>query len=380
VEPLSNVPSVNLLAAASAWGALQQAAGRAAAGSGQRAALPEHIERWLRFGAATFGATWLAGLVEGVSLSSAARAHDVAQRGGSAGDVALAMAGIEGRIEVLEFEQGTNQLHQPGYLVAVDHVTGHVVVALRGTSSVRDVLSDLACEPADLSLGGTAGLAHSGMLTAARKVEEELAEIASRGLERLQIHQRPRLVVVGHSLGAGVAALVTALWRDTGRFSGVTVSCVVFACPQILDRDLSVAVSNFTTSILVGDDLVPRFSLATSNDLRAITLSINDPMAHGLDSSFGAQEILSLAAQASQTERLAQMHSTLRRAACTAQGRLFPAGRLIHLAPQRLPQLAEPLAFDELLISRDMAAAHMPQRYLKAIQEAIRIDEDAELS
>lgn len=134
------------------------------------------------------------------------------------------------------------------------------------------------------------------------------------------------------------------------------------------------AVSNFITSIVVGDDLVPRFSLATSNDLRAATLSINDPVAHGLDHSFHAESVLGMTARRDQTQRLGEMHATLRDAACTAQGRLFPAGRLIHLSPQRPPQLAEPLAFDELLISRDMAAAHMPQRYLKAIQEATRID------
>jgi len=360
VEPLSSVPPEKLLAAASAWSAVQRAAGIGAS-SGQQAALPEHTERWMRFAAATFGASWLAGLVD-LSFSAAAQAREVAERGGSPGEAALAWAGVEGHIEILEFEQGSNRLFQPGYLVAVDHVTGHVVVALRGTSSVRDALSDLACQPSELQLGGMSGLAHSGMLIAARRIEGRLADMARIGLDSLGI-ERPRIVVVGHSLGAGVGALVTALWRDQGSFPGVDVRCVALACPQILDEDLSRAVSNFTTSIVLGDDLVPRFSLATANDLRSAVLHINDPVAHGLDPSFASQLLA--------CQHLAQLHGPLRQAACTAQGRLFPAGRLIHIVEGR-PQEVQALAFDELIISQDMAAAHMPQRYLKAVQEASR--------
>jgi len=292
----------------------------------------------------------------------------VAASGGSAGEAALAAAGIEGLVEIIDFHQGSNRLFEPGYLVAVDHETGHVVVALRGTSSVRDVLSDLACQPTDVQLSGMDGIAHSGMLTAARRIEAKLAGLVKMGLERLAI-ETTRVIVVGHSLGAGVSALITALWHDRLAFPGIDLRCVALACPQILDQRLSQAMGNFTTSILLGHDLVPRFSLATANDLRSAILHIHDPQGHGLQASFGSQELL--AAEASgQSEQLVQAYVALRQSACRAPGRLFPAGRLVHLQPR--PQLAEAEAFDELLLSSDMAAAHMPQRYLKAIQEVGR--------
>eukprot|EP00931_Biecheleriopsis_adriatica_P054820 TRINITY_DN32296_c0_g1_i1.p1 TRINITY_DN32296_c0_g1~~TRINITY_DN32296_c0_g1_i1.p1 ORF type:complete len:542 (-),score=95.26 TRINITY_DN32296_c0_g1_i1:210-1775(-) len=365
VEPLSRASSEGLLAAASAWSATQRAL---PAPRRPQVALPEHTERWMRFAGATFGASWLAGLVEGFSMSAAARAREAWERGGEA-VAALAMAGVEGHVEVVEFEQGSSHLFQPGYLVAVDHQTGHVVVALRGTSSVRDALADLACKPAHIELAGQSGEAHEGMLTAARKLKEKLAATAWRGIEMLGSSRAPRLVVVGHSLGAGVGALLTALWRDEGSFPGIDVRCVALACPQVLDKELSVAVSNFTTSVILGDDLVPRFSLATSYDLRAVTLHIYDPEAHGLSQPevFRSEQLLSAAALG-QTEQLVQAHKTLQQTACTATGRLFPAGRLIHLVASGA-ELAEPDDFDELLISSDMAAAHMPQRYLKAIKE-----------
>ncbi|CAE8587646.1 unnamed protein product [Polarella glacialis] len=372
VEPMSGISRANLLTAASAWSVMQRAAGVGAAGSGQAAALPERSERWMRFAAATFGSTWLAGMVEGLSLGAAARAREASERGGGPGELALAWAGVGGQVEIVEFEQSSKQHFFPGYLVAVDHATGHVVIALRGTSSMRDMLTDLVCQPADLELGGVSGIAHSGMLQAARNIEAKLAALAEAGLASLAATGRkPRLMVIGHSLGAGVAALVTALWRDQGRFAGVELGCVAFACPQVLDQQLSEAVSNFTASILFGDDLVPRFSLATSIDLRAATLHVHSPQAHGLPTTaLSAQEVLAAAARGD-SRQLAEAHAEVRRAISPAEGRLFPAGRLVYLAGAgRSPERAEPRAFDELLISATMVSDHMPQRYLQAVMEA----------
>merc|ERR1712232_1414279 len=112
----------------------------------------------MRFAGATMGTAWLGGLVEGFSVSAVARAKSMREQGGGPGDCALACAGLEGRIEVMAFEERTNQLYAPGYLVAVDYETSSVVIALRGTSSVADALTDLVCEPAPICLGGHDGI------------------------------------------------------------------------------------------------------------------------------------------------------------------------------------------------------------------------------
>lgn len=370
---LTDVDMTNLLYAARAWGALQHAATMPDVDNGEVTVLPVQSERWMRFTAATFGAAWFAGLVEGFSLSAAARAHEATERGGGPAEAALACAGIDGHVETLAFEQRTHEFFAPGYMVAVDHEYGYVVVALRGTSSMKDIVADLVCEPAAVQLGGVEGIAHGGMLKAAQHLDETLAVLTERGLSKLRMSgrmngQQPRIMICGHSLGAGVAALLAALWRDNGRFQGVEFHCMSFACPQVLDAGLAAAVSNFTTSIIVGNDLVPRFSLATAHDLREAMLHLNNPVAYGHDPSFCTKEVLA-AESRGDTASLATAYSVLRPIVCSAPGRLFPAGHLIHLIPGRTPLVVPCETFDELRVTSDMASAHMPGKYLSALQD-----------
>lgn len=360
-------PLPQLLVAARAWGALQRAASAIQGPPTQEVALPRDTERWLRFTAATFGAVWFAGFVEGLP-AAAVRAHQVASRGGNPGEAALACAGILGQVQILAFEQRCNEVFAPGFLVAADHDTGCVVVALRGTASIADALADLVCEPAHILLGGHAGSAHGGMLKAALGLESKLAAAAESGLELLAPGAPRSVVICGHSLGAGVASLVAALWRDSGRFQGTHVRCFAFACPQVLDSELALAQSNHTTSFIVGDDLVPRLSLATARDLRTAMLLLSSPASSGIPSLRTAEVLV--AEGRNDIHALATAYAAIRPQVCTSSGRLFPSGHLIQLAAGMTPREVGHESLDELVISGDMVAAHMPRRYLLAVQEA----------
>jgi len=198
-----------------------------------------------------------------------------------------------------------------------------------------------------------------------------LLELAMSGLSRLSAGSTRRIVICGHSLGAGVAALLSALWRDRG-LEGVDVQCIALACPQVLDASLAVAQRGHTTSIVVGNDLVPRFSLATSQDLQAAILCLDDPERQGLQPALGTDAVLEAQAQGD-SDRLAVSHAVVRPLVCTAPGRLFPAGRLIHLLPGREPLAIGCEDVDELRIAQDMASSHLPRRYLEAVQRAVAL-------
>jgi len=374
-SPLVEVPLPHLWQAALAKQALQQRMLHLDLHQGP-ASLPLHAERLMRYAAATFGAEMLAGLFEGASLSGAAEAWAVKREGGSSGDAAIACAGIDGEVQVLEFEQSRADIFMPGYLVTVDKSLGCVVVALRGTASISDVLADLVCQPIRIALGGEDGLAHDGMLRAAERLSATLERLVRSGLEMLAYEGRvagiPMVWVCGHSLGAGVAALLTALWRDRDCFPGVQVGCVAFACPQVLDAKLSFAMSNHTTSISLDNDLVPRLSLATAIELREALLRLHSPQEYSLPSSCAAAEVLAAHARGD-ADLLLEVDAKIKASTATAStlaGRLFPSGRLIHLTPDRRPQEVDADFFGELLIDKDMAAAHMPQRYFAALKAA----------
>merc|ERR1712217_506230 len=154
-------------------------------------------------------------------------------------------------------------------------------------------------------------------------------------------------------------------WRDAGRFPSSLVECFAFACTQVFDSELAMAQSNHTTTVIVGNDLVPRLSLATAKDLRGAMLLLS-----GESKSYSAAEILAAEGRGG-TPALAAAFSVMRPEVCISPGRLYPAGRLLHLRPMQQPQMVGHGAVDEILIAQDMVSAHMPRAYLLALQEAM---------
>lgn len=385
-SPMKDAPSLpGLLAAIHAWGILQSNASHStAAGELQLTRLPENTERWLRFASASYGPDRLAGLVDGLSMSPVARASTLIAQGGGPGEVALALAGLMGRIEVLAFEKHQREPYMPGYLVAVDHDFGRVVVAVRGTSSLSDVLSDAVCEPVAMQLNSQEGTAHGGFWIVAQRLDGKLRDVVTEGLARLEPKDNSArgVLLCGHSLGGGVAPLLAALWRDTGGAvprpaflpQHVKVECVAFAPPQILDAELALAQSDLTTSIIAGDDLIPRLSLATAKDLLSALLLLSpsnqdkDSHGHAVDTA----KVLAAECRGD-TAALAAMHATVRSNVRTSSGRLFAPGRLLYLRQGEGPRRVSHQEVDELIISRDMVAAHMPRRYAMAIQAALEV-------
>eukprot|EP00812_Abedinium_dasypus_P015931 NODE_95_length_2139_cov_354.473608.p1 GENE.NODE_95_length_2139_cov_354.473608~~NODE_95_length_2139_cov_354.473608.p1 ORF type:complete len:594 (-),score=102.02 NODE_95_length_2139_cov_354.473608:326-2107(-) len=297
------------------------------------------------------------------------------------GEFALVCAGISAEnVHVVLFNE-ENQPPPgmpavPGQMVAVDQAAGCVVVALRGSSCLRDALVDLDCRPEPVSLGGLEGLAHGGMLRSAQELIGPLADAVDTALERLTGPRR--ILVLGHSLGAGVAALVTALWMDAGRFPLTEVKCLAYACPQVLDPALSAVQSSHTTSYVQGDDTVPCLGLASAMDLRDALVMIADPearvrMAEGADleslQGLSEDEVLA-AAQRGDADTLSAMYASVRNLVGSHENRLFPSGRLVKMLPGKEPWEAELSEVDEMVVTTDMKRAHLPYRYLACVQEA----------
>ncbi|KAJ1553613.1 hypothetical protein HK405_007422 [Cladochytrium tenue] len=161
-----------------------------------------------------------------------------------------------------------NHLYKSPYLVVHDTLNDAVVIAVRGTYSAADILVDLKFTLASMDVpelseqrrNGVELLVHEGMLMSAMNILKELREL--NVLEPLLRDPSSKyyecgLVVTGHSLGAGVAALLAALLRP----EYPAACCYAFEPPGCL---VSAAVAEylepFCTSVVMGDDLVPRMS------------------------------------------------------------------------------------------------------------------------
>jgi len=82
----------------------------------------------------------------------------------------------------------------PMHFLAIDHKLKAVILSIRGTASISDVLTDLLCSPRRI-LGG---IAHDGFLRSAYDV---LAYTRNHIEKALAEHEGYRLIVTGHSLG-----------------------------------------------------------------------------------------------------------------------------------------------------------------------------------
>ena len=102
--------------------------------------------------------------------------------------------------------------------------------SIRGTWSAHDVLTDLWCTPEDYTVSTKTYRAHNGMLEAARGLASYAEEIITKELEDNPDYT---LLLVGHSLGGSVAAILGTLWAE--KFTNITVFGFGAACVSPID-------------------------------------------------------------------------------------------------------------------------------------------------
>ncbi|GFR47290.1 hypothetical protein Agub_g8977, partial [Astrephomene gubernaculifera] len=155
---------------------------------------------------------------------------------------------------------------QPGYFVAVDYPGRRVVWGVRGTRVFSDLLTDLAMAAHPLGRGA----AHWGMTHAAHWLLQQEARNVGALLQSLRPAGSFRLQLVGHSLGGAVAALAAVMLREglvePARLAGIppeAVSCIAFAPPAVMTPELAEACRPYVTSVVLNNDIVPRFNAAS---------------------------------------------------------------------------------------------------------------------
>jgi len=141
------------------------------------------------------------------------------------------------RVEDIRYTQFHHGIHRTPYAIVCDHSWQSIVVSIRGSASIEDMLTDFTMKPAELKeigeqygFEGADRYCHRGVLDRVLWIYDDIQR--NSNLEHLLSGKDLtckgyRLRVTGHSLGAACAALLTLLLRVTYK----RVKCLAFSPP-----------------------------------------------------------------------------------------------------------------------------------------------------
>lgn len=207
----------------------------------------------------------------------------------------------------------TEQMSPLVNYVAVDDAAKAVVLTCRGTMGLSDILTDLTCAFETIAVEGGRSdrhyQVHSGMLASTRRLCNENSTVMQTLRMALEDNPDYGLVITGHSLGGGVAALAAvelscpsdlfrqqALRRradtghsiqhpriytpfvtslDSGLPPGRPIHAYAYGVPAVASPDLSTHCKGLVTSIIHGHDFVPTLSLGMVHDFKNIAHALS---------------------------------------------------------------------------------------------------------
>jgi len=265
-----------------------------------------------------------------------------------------AIASIAGIDDVLA-ASWSSDVYKPAHFVGIDYEKRAIVVSIRGTMQVRDILTDLVCEQTSFEsvesddvtdFVQVQGKVHKGFLESAMYLSVELLGTV---VTALNANPGFSVFICGHSLGGGVASLLTLIWarkeafrsRST-RIRGLAYGAPCSVCPDLASTPFT---RKYVTSIVLDDDFVSRLSLgsATESFMHAIKL--------GQEKTGCLQRHTEIANEiVSEAEEL----------------KLYPAGQVFHLMHN---STRDPTSFSRINISSSMFTVHMPNRYYDEIKK-----------
>ncbi|CAL4986161.1 unnamed protein product [Urochloa decumbens] len=165
-----------------------------------------------------------------------------------------------------------SKLMKPAFTVVRDQSTKCFLLFIRGATTTKDRLT--AATAAEVPFHYSvlhdghksnlvAGHAHCGMVTAARWIADQAIPCLSKAVEQFPDY---KIKIIGHSMGAGIAAILTYMLREDKKLS--SSSCIAFGPAACMTWDLAESGKDFITTIVNRNDLVPSFGKASAAILR----------------------------------------------------------------------------------------------------------------
>ncbi|PON95079.1 Fungal lipase-like domain containing protein [Trema orientale] len=211
--------------------------------------------------------------VKGIQISSDSIVHDLiyhtelAKGAYKDNAASLARHSMLRESNVLKFVKNSSVM-RPGYYIGVDTHKKLVIFGIRGTHTVYDLITDIvSSSDGEVTFEGYS--THFGTAEAARWLLHHEMETIRKCLAK---YEGFRLRLVGHSLGGATASLLAIMLRKKSLkelgFSPDIVTAIGYATPPCVSKELAESCSDFVTTVVMQDDIIPRLSVASLTRLR----------------------------------------------------------------------------------------------------------------
>ncbi|KAM0681262.1 hypothetical protein GINT2_000460 [Glugoides intestinalis] len=244
-----------------------------------------------------------------------------------------------------------------GFILFVDKDT--LVIGFRGTLSHYDLINDLDGNYSPF----LTGYAHSGILKLVKSFIETEFEFITTILKERSLK---KVLLVGHSLGGGVASLLHLMLMDSGLLSDYAVNTVTFASPPTVSQTfINQEVENLVT-YNYGDDIIPKLSVGSLLDFKYMCLS----MANSYKVFSKSEEML---------EKLVSVRKYLRES--NINPKLYQPGTVYHIKSDKTSNSTKygfkrvnPEFFAELIYFKDFPTDHILKKHIEAFKYCINME------
>ncbi|XP_024517736.1 sn1-specific diacylglycerol lipase beta [Selaginella moellendorffii] len=211
-------------------------------------------------------------VVEGVQVKSDVLVEDfiyyveLAKGAYLKNEAALARISMLKESNVVKFVDKASVM-RPAYYIGLDHRAQTVILGIRGTQSIHDLITDLASHGEEEIFNE--GNAHFGTAQAARWFFHNEVQTLRKCLQE---NMGYGLRIVGHSLGGATASLLAMmLHKRSVELLGIPpeqVAAVGIATPPCVSKSLAVECAGYVTTLALQYDVIPRMSAAALERLR----------------------------------------------------------------------------------------------------------------
>ncbi|CAG8595616.1 16272_t:CDS:2, partial [Cetraspora pellucida] len=165
-------------------------------------------------------------------------------------------------------DYGQNAVTVPNYMVIRDPETNSIIVSIRGTMNIADVITDALAHYERWN----DGLVHRGVLRSAQYlVDRSLNDIRAAVIK----FNANSIHITGHSLGASISSIVTLLLREKCKdllLRGIDIRAWNFATAPCCSHDLACKTEsvNYIYNFVNENDVIPRLSYGNLMDFKEL--------------------------------------------------------------------------------------------------------------